>query len=226
MDLHSAYPHHLEVRKYLGNFSQHLNEPNYTITRSHDDPNDPGRPMPREKTAADHFGPGQYAVDRDFPGPSRVDEHPVGFSTRSASSKKFVMPKEDRSEAMTRSWPGLGNPGPGDYHEGCGAPPGTRSQEWRQASYSVPQYLNVGGRPLPRSITGADHLGPGTYSVKDRSAEAGWRKSKAIEKLAKKNKDHWASSQYSHIFNTIKPKPRASSTPALHGASAAAPTKK
>mmetsp|Transcript_51876 Transcript_51876/g.132010 ORF Transcript_51876/g.132010 Transcript_51876/m.132010 type:complete len:222 (+) Transcript_51876:64-729(+) len=205
MDIYNKYPDYLAYSKYIGNFSQHDNAPHYTITKSQDDLTNPGRPLPRQKSAADHFGPGQYPTDRDFPLASRLEEMPVGWSTRSASSKKFVFPKENRQEAIERTWPGRKNPGPGAYHQGCGPRVGMRSTETELPAYSVPQHLRVGGRPLPRAVAAADHLGPGTYETKDPFAVTGLRKTRAMEKAAKRNKETWASPQYSHIFRCIKP---------------------
>lgn len=210
MDIYNKYPDYLSYSKYIGNFSQHDNAASYTITKT--DAAKSGRPMPRAVTAADHFGPGQYPVDRDFPIGSRLEEMPVGWLTRSASHRNFVVPKEDRMEAIKRSWPGLKNPGPGDYHAGTGARVGLRSSETEMPLYSVPQNLRKGGRPLPRSVTAADHLGPGSYPASDPFVTTGWRKNQALEKAAKRNKETWASPQYSHIFRCIKPEKSASTS--------------
>lgn len=246
MDLEGVHPHYLEYRKYLGNFSQHNNDPQYTISRSNDDPANPGRPLPRQKTASDHFGPGHYPLDCNFPGPSRNAEVQAGYLTRSAHSHKFIFPKENRADSALKMYPGRESPGPALYHQGqsaedidalvtrakssgktdteiavlvgnakakgCGPHPALTTT--RQPEWSIPQNLKGTGRPLPRSKTAGDDLGPGTYDYRDKFSTMGWRKTRAIQKLAKKNKDHWAAPQYSLIFK----RGSASSCPALPAA--------
>eukprot|EP00440_Ansanella_granifera_P021254 gb/GFBE01023073.1/.p1 GENE.gb/GFBE01023073.1/~~gb/GFBE01023073.1/.p1 ORF type:complete len:225 (+),score=32.84 gb/GFBE01023073.1/:1-675(+) len=205
--LESDYPDFLQYREYLGNFSTHRFQAVYTIPRSGELP-EGGRPLPKTKSAADHLAPGYYPVDRDFPGKRRTEEIPVGWLTRSARVKQVFMPFEDREKAIMRSYPGLKNPGPGDYYEGMGAEKGARSQERVLPSWTVPQVNKEGGRPLPRQKSAADHLGPGIYKLPNRFSELSWRKSMKLEKAARNNKDTWASGQYSQMFSRIKPGPK------------------
>eukprot|EP00928_Gymnodinium_smaydae_P006416 TRINITY_DN12268_c0_g2_i1.p1 TRINITY_DN12268_c0_g2~~TRINITY_DN12268_c0_g2_i1.p1 ORF type:complete len:225 (-),score=32.05 TRINITY_DN12268_c0_g2_i1:251-925(-) len=196
------YPGVHNMRMYIGNMSTKLNMPDYTITRTDEDR--VGRPMPRTVSAADHLGPGYYPVDRDFPGPYRSEEHGIGWLTRSANSRKFIFPIEDREEAMMRRYRGPGNPGPGTYHDkNLGAEKGARSQELVQPSWTVPRDRVVQGRPQPRSITAADHLGPGQHKLSDYFEGKGWKRTIVLEKAAKKLKDKdatWSGTQYGNIF--------------------------
>lgn len=218
MDLQSEYPAVENVREYIGHFSNHRVQPAYTITRTA--ANEDGRPMPRTKTAADHLAPGHYPVDRDFPSKRRFEEMPVGWLTRSARVKEVFFPREDRLHAMARSWPGGKNPGPGQYHEGTGAENGSRSQETVLPAWTVPKVNKEGGRPLPRTKTAADHLGPGIYKLPNKFTELSWRKTMKLERAARHTKDSWAGPQYSQMFSRIKPGPKsgivkASSAPSI-----------
>lgn len=206
MDLVSQYPDNLHIRRYLGGFSQYRNHPAYTITRSYD--GEAGRPLPRTKSAADHFGPGHYPVDRDFPLASRLEEQPAGTTTRSNPVKNVIMPYEDRRKASGRFDPGRDSPGPGAYANPEGSP-GT-------PGYTIPKHLADKGRPLPRAKAASDHLGPGWYNARNRFDEVGWRKTQGLKKAAKKNRETWASPQYSHIFRCMKSTTqRCSSSPSL-----------
>ncbi|CAE8619556.1 unnamed protein product [Polarella glacialis] len=217
MDLESAYPDHLHLREYLGNFSNHSNVANYTFPKTQGKQS--GRPLPMTKTSADHLAPGHYAVDRDFPGKRRSEDMPVGFLTRSANSHKFIFGHEDRAQSFLRTLTSVKNPGPGAYHEGTGPGAGARSQEIVQPSWTVPQVNKVGGRPLPRTKSGAEHLGPGCYQLPSKFTQLSWRKQMVMDKASKNNKDTWAGPQYSQVFARIKPGPKAltkvSSAPAL-----------
>mmetsp|Transcript_63789 Transcript_63789/g.138722 ORF Transcript_63789/g.138722 Transcript_63789/m.138722 type:complete len:207 (+) Transcript_63789:69-689(+) len=195
MDLHATYPHYLEIRKYIGNFSGHHNDPAYTISRSHDDPMNPGRPLPRQKTAADHFGPGKYPAECNFPGPSRLEELPAGMLTRSRTIRQTKFPRTSRTKGVEQ-FPGRNNPGPTDYSPGI--------NRHTQPIWSISDYMIDSGRPLPREKTAADHIGPGAYTLPDEFTVKGWRRSKSLEKNGKNIKDHWASTQYSHMFKCIK----------------------
>lgn len=219
MDIHSKYPDNLQISKYLGNFSQHDNAPRYTISKSHDDPEKPGRPLPSQKGAADHFGPGQYPADRDFPTGNRLEEIRADITTRSRPSRRSAFPHEDRDRAMQKSWCALESPGPARYHKGrTGIVAGTRSQEGVNPSFSVPQHLKASGRPMTRMPTAGDHIGPGQYAAHSRFDDVGWRRSQVLKKAAQNNKETWAASQYSRIFKVIKP-PRSKSSPAIAGGS-------
>mmetsp|Transcript_29729 Transcript_29729/g.75697 ORF Transcript_29729/g.75697 Transcript_29729/m.75697 type:complete len:229 (+) Transcript_29729:79-765(+) len=208
MDLDSQYPDYLNFRQYVGNFSTHRNQPVYSITKTGDGPE--GRPMPRVVTAADHFGPGYYPTDRDFPGRYRSEEIPVGFLTRSAKAPNYTMGHEDRAGAFHKSMTGCSPkgpvaPGPGQYHEGTGHRVGLRAQEDNAPKYTIPMNGKDSGRPLPRSRSAADHLAPGTYDLPNRFDEISRRKAAQMEKAAKRTRDHWAGAQYSHIFTRLKP---------------------
>mmetsp|Transcript_120873 Transcript_120873/g.170004 ORF Transcript_120873/g.170004 Transcript_120873/m.170004 type:complete len:222 (-) Transcript_120873:204-869(-) len=203
MDLVSDYPEYLELRQYLGNFSTHRNLPCFTISKTSFG-EDIGRPLPRTKTSADHLAPGHYPVDRDFPTKRRYEEVPSGWLTRSARVKQVFMPYEDRSQAFQRLLPGVKNPGPGQYEEGMSKKP-IRSQEGTTPEWTLPKSQAATGRPLPRQVTAADHLGPGLYQLPNRFTELSWRKAKTLERVARTSRDTWAGPQYSQIFNRIKP---------------------
>mmetsp|Transcript_68779 Transcript_68779/g.199546 ORF Transcript_68779/g.199546 Transcript_68779/m.199546 type:complete len:213 (+) Transcript_68779:67-705(+) len=206
MDLHSQYPDHLRVRRYLGGFSQYRNQPEYTITRSYDQ--ESGRPLPLTKTAAGHFGPGHYPVERDFPLATRLEEIPAGATTRSTVAPRFAMQCEDRRKSAERMLPGRDSPGPLAYRP-LGQTPSA-------PGYTIPKNLAATGRPLPRAKAASDHLGPGWYRTRNAFDEAGWRKSQALLRAAKRNRETWASPQYSHIFRCMKSTTqRCASAPAL-----------
>ncbi|CAJ1366945.1 unnamed protein product [Effrenium voratum] len=205
MDLESDYPDYLEFRKYLGNFSSHRNHPCFTISKTgiHDEL---GRPLPRTRTSADHLAPGHYPVDRDFPTTARrYEEIPSGWLTRSARVKQVFQPYEDRSKVFQRTLPGLKNPGPGHYHEGLSYKTGVRSEEHTTPEWTIPKGQEATGRPLPRDLTAADHLGPGMYQLPNRFSEISWKKLKTLEKAARNSRDTWAGPQYSQVFSRIKP---------------------
>mmetsp|Transcript_54056 Transcript_54056/g.101416 ORF Transcript_54056/g.101416 Transcript_54056/m.101416 type:complete len:222 (+) Transcript_54056:44-709(+) len=219
MDLVSEYPEYLELRQYLGNFSTHRNLPVFSISKTGFG-DELGRPLPRTKTSADHLAPGHYPVDRDFPTKRRYEEVPSGWLTRSGRVKQVFMPYEDRSEAFRRLLPGVKNPGPGQYGQLAQKRP-VRSQEGTTPEWTIPKSQAATGRPLPRQVTAADHLGPGLYQLPNRFTEIGWRKAKTLERAARNSRDTWAGPQYSQVFNRIKPGEKlgltkASSSPNLH----------
>eukprot|EP00933_Yihiella_yeosuensis_P041032 TRINITY_DN35471_c0_g1_i1.p1 TRINITY_DN35471_c0_g1~~TRINITY_DN35471_c0_g1_i1.p1 ORF type:complete len:225 (-),score=20.48 TRINITY_DN35471_c0_g1_i1:155-829(-) len=219
MDLESQYPDYLKFRQYIGGYSHHKNQEVYTVSKTGS--NDVGRPMPRSISAADHLAPGHYPVDRDFPNASRFEEIGVGWLTRSAKCRNVAFPYEDREQAFYRSCcPAIKNPGPPHYFEASiGAQQGSRGHEFVSQKWTIPKVNQTGGRPMPRSVSAADHLGPGTYKLNNRCTDLSWRKVQKLEKCAKAQggKDHWAGNQYSHIFTRIKPGPKSVSKAASTG---------
>eukprot|EP00435_Cladocopium_sp_Y103_P070781 s58_g36.t1 len=207
MNLESEYPAHLELRKYLGNFSTHRNLPVFTISKTGVE-EELGRPLPRTQTSADHLAPGHYPVERDFPTTTRrYEEIPSGWLTRSSRVKQVLMPYEDRRKVAERALPGLKNPGPGHYYEhSLSYQTGVRSTEHTTPEWTIPKPKEgSGGRPLPREKTAADHLGPGRYQLPNRFTEISFRKIKTLEKAARNSRDTWAGPQYSQVFKRIKP---------------------
>jgi hypothetical protein len=208
MDLESKHPDNLHIREYLGNFTPHCNLPTYTISRTGFD--DTGRPMPRTKTSADHLPPGQYRTDRDFPDKKhRLDEVGVGWLTRSAWSKNYTMPREnlDKLAARERRFTTGSTPdlvGPNTY--GVGLANSTKFDGHTSPVYSIPRNYQNKERPLPREVSAADHLGPGTYDLPNKFNELGWRKLEKLEKAAKRNKGAWAKKEFGHIFACMKPR--------------------
>jgi hypothetical protein len=83
--------------------------------------------------------------------------------------------------------------------------PGARSQETVLPAYTFPKNFGK-SRPLPREVSAADHLGPGTYEMKNRFNELSFRKAEKLEKAAKNNKNTWAKKEFSHIFDCMKPR--------------------
>jgi len=212
MDLLATYPATpLHFKDYLSNFSTHHREPSYTITRSNDGV---GRPLPSLRTSADALAPGQYPVDRDVVTGRSYEEVPAGRLTRSAAPRSAFMPYEDRLAAISRNLAGSGGPGPSDYSP----QPGALSRETAVPAWTVPRHLADSTRPLPRAVTAADHLGPGTYRAPGHFDGLGWRKGRQAERAARRSRETWASPQYRHIFGRLKPGPK----PAL-GKSATAP---
>lgn len=212
MDLESTHPSNLNIREYLSNFTPHCRLPVYTISRTG---YDRGRPLPRTVTSADHLPPGSYKTDRDFPDHKhRLDEVQVGWLTRSAWSKNYSVPKEDLVKLRIResrfTCGSTGDlVGPATYHssiEASSLRPGARSTETVSPCHSIPKNLMNKTRPLPREVSAADHLGPGTYNMPNKFNELGWRKSEKLEKAAKHNKGAWAKKEFGHIFDCMKPR--------------------
>lgn len=212
MDLYSRNPDCLNVREYLGKFSNHRHQPVYSISRTGENYE---RPLPRQVTSADHLPPGQYRTDRDFPDREhRIEEVGVGLLTRSAKSKSITFPKEDlellavrERRFTTGSTSSL--VGPGSYHNALASgslKPGARSQETVLPAYTIPKMNMNKSRPLPREVSAADHIGPGAYEMPNRFNELGYRKSERLEKAAKNTKASWNQKEFSHIFDCMKPR--------------------
>jgi len=137
-----------------------------------------------------------------------LDEVGVGWLTRSAWSKKYGFSTEDLDKLAARerrftTGSTTSAVGPGTYHDDLLSP--SLNREFNPV-YTVPKSGKGGERPLPREVSAADHLGPGTYEMPNRFNEIGWRKTEKMEKAAKRSKDSWAQKEYSHIFNCMKPR--------------------
>jgi len=230
MDLNAKHPDNLHVREYLDGIGAYRRQPVYSVTRTGETR---GRPLPMQKTSADHLAPGAYKTDRDFPDRQhRLDECGVGWLTRSARSSQFTVSTEDLQKLAERerrftTGSTTAIVGPGRYHDdiynataspsmsasdrsGDGkhfhAFPFRDLKETVLPCYTVPVNGKGKDRPLPRECGAADHLGPGTYDLPNKFNELGWRKLEKLERAAKKNKPAWSKKEFSHIFDCMKNK--------------------
>eukprot|EP00931_Biecheleriopsis_adriatica_P073190 TRINITY_DN47529_c0_g1_i1.p1 TRINITY_DN47529_c0_g1~~TRINITY_DN47529_c0_g1_i1.p1 ORF type:complete len:229 (-),score=34.31 TRINITY_DN47529_c0_g1_i1:26-712(-) len=210
--LNSKYPDPTELNTWLNNFSEHKRFIAHSIGR------DSRWKPPRNAKLP---GPGAYKTDRDYP---EHERHDMGTHAYSRVPPKYSIPTESRT-APDGTMKGISlspnkaiqkSLGPGQYplHR-----IGTKSAEKEFITLTFPKAKETAEALRERKKT-SDVPSPGAYNLKRYGDDLGQEKTKIIERAVKRGTRCWASGQYSHIYQCMKP--RSNSMPVLPPAAAAA----
>lgn len=213
-------PDHLHMGAYLEQFSQHRRSPLHAIGR---EPLGAREKLRRSQSATGALGPGAHRYPTDFGSPvwdvqnakDELDAH-VQAGHRTVERHAFAMDKRLDKHGMLKGispeYQKKTNPlGPGqyrlhpvgDHHSTLGD-----SRKSCEPAYTIYKAKETAEALRQRKMT-ADNPGAGTYEAPSHFDEVGRERQKAIDNLGKKQKlarGCWASHQYSHIFNCMKPR--------------------
>jgi len=182
--------------------------------------------MKRNATAADHLGPGQYRVCRDFP-ENHLHETPCNFSTKCvvpAPKYTFNMDERVAKDGCLKgisNFYGKRNPlmGPGYYNT---PELGSRVNKRVSTKYTIPKAKETQEAVRERKVLNLSP-GPGTYTRASKWDDMDAEQAPKIKRLAKKAAgQNWAAQQYKQIFAAMKlsaPLGKSSSSPNLLGKS-------
>jgi hypothetical protein len=205
--LNSRIPEVTKVGKYIEKFSDKRTQPAYTIGNAERF----GSTLKRSHSlpGAGKLGPGQYRVDRDFP-ENELYEHPVYFNTKCVQpAPKYSFTLDERI-ARDGCVKGLSQfyqktplmLGPGHY--------GVPAQPYRkkQITHFIPKAKETQEAIRERKIFSTSP-GPGVYDMTTKFDAIDKDKTKIIKSLVKTHgKESWAAPQFSHMFNSLKLKPK------------------
>lgn len=204
--LNSRIPEVTKVGKYLENFSDKKSQPSFTIGNA-ERFGSTGVKRSHSLPGAGKLGPGQYRVDRDFP-ENELYEHPVYFNTKCVQpAPKYSFTLDERI-ARDGCVKGLSQfyqktplmLGPGHY--------GVPAQPYRkkQTVHFIPKAKETQEAIRERKIFSTSP-GPGVYDLNSRFDDIDKEKTRVIKSLVKTHgKESWAAPQFTHMFNSLKPK--------------------